>query len=169
MSNSLQPHGLYSPQTSPGQNTGVGNLCLLQGIFPTQESNPGLPHCRQILYQLNQQGSPRILEWVAYPFSRRSSWPRNRTGCPALHVDSLPAELPGKPSNRQRGLTIRVQGCWMPGTKSRNQATQILLFSRVAPSKCSPCLAELSSAILCPPHNTHHSLRTNEKGLSITL
>ena len=54
----LQPHGLYSPWNSPGQNTGVGNLSLLQGIFPTQASNPGLPHCRRILYQLSYQGSP---------------------------------------------------------------------------------------------------------------
>ena len=43
---------------SPGQNTGVGSLSLLQGIFPTQGSNPGLPHCRRILYQLSHQGSP---------------------------------------------------------------------------------------------------------------
>ena len=47
---------------SPGQNTGVGSLSLLQGIFPTQGSNPGLPHCRWILYQLSHKGSPRILE-----------------------------------------------------------------------------------------------------------
>ena len=56
------------------------NLSLLQGIFPTQGLNPGLPHCRWILHQLSHQGSPRILEWVAYPFSSGSSWPRNRTG-----------------------------------------------------------------------------------------
>ena len=53
VSNSLQLHGLYSPWNSPGQNTGVGSLSLLQGIFPTQGSNPGLPQCRWILYQLN--------------------------------------------------------------------------------------------------------------------
>ena len=53
--------------------TGVGSLFLLQGIFPTQGLNPGLPHCRQILYQLSHKGSPRILEWVAYPFSSQSS------------------------------------------------------------------------------------------------
>ena len=64
---------VYSPWNSPGQNTGVGSLSLLQGIFPTQGSNPGLPHCRQILYQLSHQGSPRILEWVACPISRGSS------------------------------------------------------------------------------------------------
>ena len=55
---SLPPHGLYSPWNSPGQNTGVGSLSLLQGIFPTQGSNPGLPHCRWILYQLSYQVSP---------------------------------------------------------------------------------------------------------------
>ena len=49
---------VYSPWTSPGYNTGVGSLSLLQGIFPTQGSNPGLPHCRQILYQLSHQESP---------------------------------------------------------------------------------------------------------------
>ena len=47
---------------SPGQNAGAGSFPLLQGIFPTQGSNPGLPHCRWILYQLSHQGSPRILE-----------------------------------------------------------------------------------------------------------
>ena len=79
MSDSLWPHGLYSPWNSPGQKSGVGSYSLLQGIFPTQGSNPGLPHCRQILYCLSHQGSPRILEWVAYPFSRGSSQPRNWT------------------------------------------------------------------------------------------
>ena len=48
-------------------------------IFPTQRSNTGLPHCRWILYQLSHQGNPRILEWVAYPLSRRTSRHRNRT------------------------------------------------------------------------------------------
>ena len=71
---------VYNPWNSPSQNTGVGSLSLLQGIFPTQGSNPGLLHCRWILYQLSHKGSPRILEWVAYPFSSGSSSPRNRTG-----------------------------------------------------------------------------------------
>ena len=79
MSDSVRPHSLYSPWNSPGQNTGVGSCSFLQGIFPTQGSNPGLPHCRWILYQLSHKGSPRILEWVAYPFSRVSSRHRNRT------------------------------------------------------------------------------------------
>ena len=62
-----------SPWDSSSQNTGVGNLSLLQGIFPTQGPNPGLPFCRQIRYQLSHKGSPRILEWVAYSFSSGSS------------------------------------------------------------------------------------------------
>ena len=60
MSGSLQPHGPYSPRNSPGQNPGVGSLSLLQGIFPTQGSNPGLLHCRWILYQLSHKGSPKM-------------------------------------------------------------------------------------------------------------
>ena len=55
MSSSLRPHGLYSPWNSPRQNTGVSNLSLLQGIFPTEGSNPGLPHCRWILHQLSHR------------------------------------------------------------------------------------------------------------------
>ena len=55
VSNSLPSHRLYSPRNSPGQNTGVGSLSLLQGIFPTQGLNPGLPHCRWILYQLSHR------------------------------------------------------------------------------------------------------------------
>ena len=77
VSDSLSDYGLYSSWNSPGQNTGVGSLSLLQGIFPTQGSNPGLPHCRRILCQLSHKESPRILEWVVDSFSSRSSQPRN--------------------------------------------------------------------------------------------
>ena len=63
VSDSQRPHGLQStrllrPWDFPGKNTGVGCHFLLQGIFPTQGWNPGLPHCRQRLYRLSQQGSP---------------------------------------------------------------------------------------------------------------
>ena len=72
--------GLYSPWNSVGQNTRVGSLSLLQGIFSTQGSNPGFQDCRCILYQLSHKGSRRILEWVAYPFSRCSCQVGNWTG-----------------------------------------------------------------------------------------
>ena len=74
---------LYNPMGSivhgilQCQNSGVGSLSLLHRIFPTQGSNPGLPHYWWILYQLWHKGSQRILEWVAYLFSSRSSWPGN--------------------------------------------------------------------------------------------
>ena len=71
---------VYGPWNSPGQNTGVDSLSLLQGIFPPQGLNPGLPHCWQILYQLSHKGKPSILEWVACPFSIGSSRPKNWTG-----------------------------------------------------------------------------------------
>ena len=80
VSDSFRPPGLYSSWKSLGQNTEVGSLSLLQRIFPSQELNPDLPLCRWILYQLSHKGSPRMPEWIAYPFSSRSSWPRNWTG-----------------------------------------------------------------------------------------
>ena len=80
VSDSLWPHGLYNLFHSPDQNTGVGSLSLIQGIFPTHGSNPGPPHCRQILYHLSHKGSPKILEGVAYPFASDSSQPRNWIG-----------------------------------------------------------------------------------------
>ena len=63
VSDPLRPHGLspaklLCPWNSPGKNTGVGSLSLLQGIFSTQRSNPGLPHCRRIFFRLSLPGSP---------------------------------------------------------------------------------------------------------------
>ena len=120
LSDSLRPHGPYSPWNSPVEfhygvgslsilrgfsnpgieatsptlqadslpveppgkpkNTGVGSLSLLQWMFPTQESNQGVLHCRWILYQLSHKGSPTVVEWVTYPFSSGCSQSRNRTG-----------------------------------------------------------------------------------------
>ena len=73
------PSGYLVHGDSPGKNPGVGCHALLQGIFLTQGSNPGVLHCRRILYHLSHQGSPRILEWVADPFSRGSSQAMNWT------------------------------------------------------------------------------------------
>ena len=102
VSDSLRPPGLYSPWNSPGQNTGVGSLSLLQEIIPAQGSNPDLPHCRWILYQLRHKGSPRILEWVAYPFSSRSSQPRNRT-----RVSCITGELFTSWATREALMSLR--------------------------------------------------------------
>ena len=73
------PPGSSVHGDSTGKNTEVGCHALLQGVFPTQGSNPGHLHCGQILHHLSHQGRPRILAWVAYPFSRGTSRPRNQT------------------------------------------------------------------------------------------
>ena len=93
---------------------GSSSLSLLQGIFPTQWSNLGFPHYRWILYQLSHQGSPRILEWVAYPFSSRSSDPGIEPGSPALQADSLPTELSEKPFCRKVAVNnfLKCQWVW---------------------------------------------------------
>ena len=69
----LQPTRLLCPWNSPGKNTTVGRHTLFQGIFPTQGSKPGLPHCRQILYCLSHQRSPKV-------------WTPCTTGCSKMKV-----------------------------------------------------------------------------------
>ena len=92
----------YTVHGISGQNTGVGSISLLQGIFPTQGSNPGLPHCRQILYQLSHKGSTRI---HSGPILSPGDLPNPgiEPGSPALQADSLPTELSGKPDMGKEG------------------------------------------------------------------
>ena len=83
VSDSVTPRTMSMPGSSVhgnflGKSTRVHCHALLQAIFPTQGLNPGLPHCRRTLYRLGHRRSPMILEWIAYPFSRVSSQPRNR-------------------------------------------------------------------------------------------
>ena len=128
VSDSLWPHGLYNPWNSPGQNTGVGSLSLLQGTFPTQGSDQALPPCRQILYQVSHTGSPRILEWVAYPSSGGSAsqsltW---QSGSPSL------------PTAKMRGCSLlqRPQCCVTHlGNWEQRTTSQILLLEKLQPSK----------------------------------
>ena len=83
-SNSLWSCGLYSPWNSPGQNTGVGCRSPLRGIFPAQGSNPGLLHCKWILYQLN----PGLTSQVICLLSEVAQ------SCPTL-CDPMDCSLPG--------------------------------------------------------------------------
>jgi len=85
--------GLGNSWKSPGQNTGVGSLSLLQATFPTQGSNPGLPHYRIILYQLSHKGSPRILDWVAIPSPGDLPDSGIEPESPTLQVGSVPFKL----------------------------------------------------------------------------
>ena len=105
------PSGSSIHGDSPGKNTGKGCRSLILGIFPTQGSNPSLPHCRWILYQLIHKGSPRILNWVAYiPSPVDLLDPGIELGSSSLQVDSLPAEPQGKPKNTGVGSLSLLQG-----------------------------------------------------------
>ena len=107
MSDALQRHGLYSPWNSPGQNTGVGSLSLLQGIFPTQRSNPGLPPCRRILYQLNHKGSPVGCHFLLQRILLTQRSNLHLLHCrqyPALQADSLLTMQQGNPQYKLANL-----------------------------------------------------------------
>jgi len=93
----LQPARLLCPWGFSNQEYWSGLLCPPPGDLPTQGLNPGLPHCRLILYHLSHQGNPKILKWAAYPSLGDLPNPGIEPGSPELHVNSLPAELPGKP------------------------------------------------------------------------
>ena len=80
---------LCDPMDYTGQNTGIGSLSLLQGIFPTQGQNSHVAGW-------SHKGSPRILEWVPIPSPVDLPDPGIKLGFPALQADSLPTELSGK-------------------------------------------------------------------------
>ena len=130
----LWPHGLFSPSQNPGVGSfSLGRLSLLQRIFLTQGSNPGLLHwsnpgllhCGWILNQLSQQGIPEVLEWVAYPFSSRSSWSRNWTRVSCITSAFLPTELTGKPW--YMGSTHLQNQCWRLFTFFRKSGNPLLI------------------------------------------
>ena len=83
-----------------------GQPSLFPGDLPNPGTKPSLPYCRWILCQLIHKGSPRILEWVAYPFSRGSSNPEIELGSPALQADSSPTELSGKGNSAILGWMV---------------------------------------------------------------
>ena len=101
MSDCLQPRGLYSPWNSLGQNTGIGSLSLLQGIFPTQGSNPGL-QLQADLLPAEPPGKPKNTG-VGKPIPSPADPPNPgiKLGSPALQADSFPTDLSGKPQTDQ--------------------------------------------------------------------
>ena len=86
VTDSLWLRGLCSPWNSPGQNTGVGSLSLLQQIFPTQESHRGLLHCRHILYQLSYQGSQCYSGSVCLSPVEHPSWNNLKSAYPPVSI-----------------------------------------------------------------------------------
>ena len=133
-----------TPWDSPSQNTGVGSLSLLQGIFPTQGSNPGLAHRRWILYQLSHKGSPRMLEWVAYPSPLDLPDLGLQLSSPALHVDSLPTELSGKPIVSRFYIFVSILSIFYDSTFSSFLVYQLYFFFLTfvcgCPRLCNICL-----------------------------
>ena len=135
--------GLYSQWNSPDQNTRVSSCFLLQGIFSTQGSNPDLSHSGWILYQLNHKGSPRILEWVAYPFTSGSSWPRSWT-----RVSYVAGRFFNNWANREAaGLTGWAQFfCISAATFS--PAPQLIFFCQGSwPSQAFDCFYSPSASL----------------------
>ena len=105
----LWSHELYSPWNSSGQNTGMGSLFPSPGDLPNPGIEHGLPHCRQILYQLSHKESPRIMDWVAYPFFSRSSQHRNLTGVSCIAGGFLISWAQGKLKNTRVGSLSLLQ------------------------------------------------------------
>ena len=149
------PHGLYSPWNSPGQNTGVGNLSLFQGIFPTQGLEPRSPALQEDSLPAEPQGSPRILEWVAYPFSRGSSQPRNwtRVSCIAGRFFTnwaiREANKTQIPVWVHVSLNVTIHGHWIPGRRASCALSSFLvcsLWEEVATSWASQWLCGKESA-----------------------
>ena len=110
MSDSLRTHSLYSPWNSPVQNTGLGSLSFLQGIFPTQGSNPGLPQFRRTLYQLT---GDVLKHWLSH--SVDPSPDSRATPCwPTVGASASLSFLTGKQTNKKQQLKVstdREGGC----------------------------------------------------------
>ena len=124
---SLWPHGLYSPWNSPGQNTGVGSLSLLQGIFPIQGLNPGVPHCRQFLWFSTSWDAREAQEYYReqpIPSPEDLSDSGIKPGSPAWQADSLPAEPQGKPQNIKDIIILHV---YVPNNKASKYMRQNLI------------------------------------------
>ena len=107
MSDSLQSNGLYSPWNSPGQNTGVGSCSLLHGIFSAQGSNPGLPHCRWILYQLSHKKAQEYWSGECIPSPADLTDLGIEPGSLALEADSLSTELSGKTNTIEKTILVK--------------------------------------------------------------
>ena len=147
VSDSLRPHGLNSPWESPGQNAEVGSLSLLQGIFPTQGSNPGLLYCRWILYQLSHREAQEYQRGQPVPSLGDLPDPGIKPASPTLQVDSLPTELSGKPLMSQKKKTI-------PGgfSKLYGRSVQLSSVTQSCLTLCNPMDCSM------PGFPVHHQL-----------
>ena len=144
------PPGSSVHRDSPGKNTGVGCHALLQGIFLTHGSDPGLLHCMWSFHQLRHQGSPRILEWLVYPFCRGTSQPRNctRVSCTAgRFITSWGTGNSGKPMS----FYLFCFAVYLDLSHNHNQ-NQNLCFSLWTHIMCVLFCCSLVELRHCLPH-----------------
>ena len=140
----------------------MGSCSLLQGIFPTQGSNPGLLNCKQILYHLRHQGSPRKVEWFTYTFSRDLSHPGIEQASPALQADCLSSELPGKPVKVKVfvspwTLTTRRLHLWNSPGKNTGVGSHSVL-QEIFPTRIEPrSAALLADSLPSEPQGKHNN------------
>ena len=126
----------YNPWNSPGQNTGVGSLSLLQGIFLTQGSNPGLPHCRQILYQLSHQGRPKEV------LTSHAHTHRDTHTCRNTHRDTC------------TDICTETHTCAHPQTHTHTQSPPV---SHTLPPPCRLTPSALNTVTQAWPTQPHHT------------
>ena len=146
----LQPTRLFCPWDSPGKNAGVGCHSLLQGIFPTQGSNPGLLHCRQILYHLSHQGSPKVyIVLVQLSFLQK---PKHLTGKLSFCI-SLGNHGPHHDQRARAGrIRLRAQiTSW--GAPVRVPTSQVA-YTGVPTARRNPKLHKLSLRLIGGKTNT---------------
>ena len=131
MSDSLQPHRLYSPWNSPGQNTRVSSLSLLQRIFPTQRLNLGLLQCRRILYQLSHKGSPHASKIMFKILQARLQQYVNR-------------ELPDVQAGFRKGRASEIKFLTSIGSSKKTREFQKNIYF---------CFIDYAKAFDCVNHN----------------
>ena len=155
MSDSLRPHGLYSPWNSPGQNTRVGSLSLLQGIFPNQGSNQGLPHCRWILYHRSHKGTLVNCVTNVYNQAFHHQTKVLLTSGDLISVQLLPLQALQR-SVQRHGPSMRVRLRSLPALGHREVKQAYILRA------CLPFLVLPPTMDLCSVH-------PDKKGLNISL
>ena len=178
VSDSSQPHGLHPLWNSLGQNTGMGSLSLFQGMFPTKGSNPGLLHCRLILYQLSHKGltmgSSKIMSWFeASDINMNHALEKEM----ATHSSVLAWRIPGtgKPGGLPSMESYRVGHNWsdLAAAATKSHFLYLFFFKRNVIIKYISSVAQ-SYPTHCNPMNcstpglpVHHQLPRSLKLMSI--